>query len=190
MESKLISFESKLKSIERKLESIENQLKINWNELKVNWNQLKSIIFSILHRFRPVRLKISTLKRLKELFRGGPTLIRILHYKGTRVQPTDRPIDPRTNQTTNKLKNCNGCFTYLPVCSVAFTQLEPKYDQYSGVAHGLRSGARSDMQWAWSYISTRRLGSRRCSSSLGSTKVKFICTVSPKNEFNTLINEK
>ena len=28
--------------------------------------------------------------------------------------------------------------------------LEPKYNEYSGMAHSLCSGVRSDMQWAWS----------------------------------------
>ena len=33
--------------------------------------------------------------------------------------------------------------------------LEPKYNEYSGMAHSLCSGVRSDMQWAWSlYLNT------------------------------------
>ena len=80
IESKLKSIESKLKSIESKLKSIDYQLKSIENQFKVKWNQLKSIFFDFT-LFRPGQLKISTLKRFKELFRGGvpPTLIRIIH---------------------------------------------------------------------------------------------------------------
>ena len=84
------SIESKLKTnwkwFEMKLKSIENQLKVNWNQLKSiecdlksTWKsiarKLKSIetyIFQNFTLFRPVRLKISTLKRLLELFGGVP----------------------------------------------------------------------------------------------------------------------
>ena len=59
--------ESKMKSMKSKLKSIESKLK--WIESK-----LKSIeIYHFFHftLFRPVSLKISTLKRLKEVFGGG-----------------------------------------------------------------------------------------------------------------------
>ena len=64
------SIESKLKSVDSKLKSIENQLK-----------SIEIYIFFDHKLFRPLNLKISTLKRLKKMFRGrgGPTLIRILH---------------------------------------------------------------------------------------------------------------
>ena len=35
--------------------------------------------------------------------------------------------------------------------------LEPKYNEYSGMAHSLCNGVRSDMQWAWSlYLNTNK----------------------------------
>jgi hypothetical protein len=69
IESKLTSIESTLKSIESKLKSVDSKLKSIENQLK----SIEIYHFFDHKLFRPLNLKISTLKRLQKLFTGwGP----------------------------------------------------------------------------------------------------------------------